>query len=187
MTRPAARARPVRGQHDGAVLIVLAGLPGTGKSAVAEAVGRALVVPVLSVDPVEAAMHRAGIDPGQPTGLAAYAVVEAVAGEILGLGQSVVVDAVNAVEPARGMWRDLSRRYRVPLRWIEVVCTDAGLHRRRLEGRSRGLGATDELSWHDVERRRDEYEPLTDDRLLLDTTRDLATNVALALDHLRPA
>jgi predicted kinase len=56
------------------MLIVMAGLPGSGKSAVADAVGRALNLPVLSVDPIEAAMCRAGIDRTQPTGLAAYVV-----------------------------------------------------------------------------------------------------------------
>jgi hypothetical protein len=96
-------------EEDASVLIVMAGLPGSGKSAVAEAVGRALKLPVLSVDPIEAAMCRAGIERTQPIGLAAYVVAEAVAGDILALGQSVVVDAVNAVEPARQMWRELAK------------------------------------------------------------------------------
>jgi hypothetical protein len=72
------------------------------------------------------------------------------------------------------------------LRWIEVECTDATLHRRRLESRSRGMPALSEPSWHDVQLRRDEYESWTDDRLLLDTTVDLPTNLALALRYLGP-
>jgi len=54
-----------------AVLVAMSGLPGSGKSAVAEDLGRALPAAVLSVDPVEAAMWRAGVDRKQPTGLAA--------------------------------------------------------------------------------------------------------------------
>ena len=61
------------------VLIVLAGLPGAGKSTVADALGRARGWPVLSVDPVEAALLHSGIDSAQPTGLAAYVAVEALA------------------------------------------------------------------------------------------------------------
>ncbi|MEV5321784.1 AAA family ATPase [Streptomyces sp. NPDC052687] len=53
------------------MLIVMAGLPAAGKSSVAEGLGRALPAAVVSVDPVEAAMWRAGVDRGQPTGLAA--------------------------------------------------------------------------------------------------------------------
>ena len=36
-----------------ALLIVLSGLPGTGKSAIADGIGRATGLPVLSVDPIE--------------------------------------------------------------------------------------------------------------------------------------
>lgn len=44
------------------MLVVMTGLPGTGKSAVAEAVAKALCAPVFSVDPLEAVLLRAGID-----------------------------------------------------------------------------------------------------------------------------
>jgi predicted kinase len=80
------------------MLIVMAGLPGSGKSTVAEGLGRRLAAPVLSVDPVESALWRAGISREEPTGLAAYVVVEAMAADVLALGQTVVVDAVNDVE-----------------------------------------------------------------------------------------
>jgi predicted kinase len=139
-------------------------------------------VPVLSVDPIEAAMCRAGVDRAQPTGLAAYVVAEAIAGDIPALGQTVIVDAVNAVEPARQMWRDLAASYAAVLRWIEVVCSDPDVHRRRLERRSRGDEAVSEPIWEGVQIRRGEYERWTDDRLTLDTTLELATNVALAVE-----
>ncbi len=50
------------------MLIAVAGLPGVGKSSVAEALGRELRAPVVSVDPIEAAMRRAGVGRAQPTG-----------------------------------------------------------------------------------------------------------------------
>ena len=61
------------------LLVVTAGLPATGKSTIAEVVGNRLGIPVLSVDPIEAAILSAGIDSAQPTGLAAYLVAEAMA------------------------------------------------------------------------------------------------------------
>lgn len=164
------------------MLIVMAGLPGSGKSAIADELGRALSLPILSVDPIEAAMYRAGIDRTQPIGLAAYAVAEAIASNILALGQDVIVDAVNAVEPARQMWRDLATAHKTSLRWIEVECSDADLHKTRLESRQRG--ALYEPTWEEVQARRIEYEPWTDDRLVLDTTRDLVDNVAAGLRYL---
>ncbi|MFE7271474.1 AAA family ATPase [Streptomyces sp. NPDC057623] len=169
------------------MLIVMAGLPATGKSSVAEELGRALPAAVVAVDPVEAAMWRAGVDRGQPTGLAAYLVAEAVADGVLALGQSAIVDAVNAVEAARRQWRVLADRRGVPVAFIEVVCSDPLLHRRRLQGRSRGIAGFEEPTWEAVRRRRAEFEPWTDERLVLDSTADLATNVKKAQEYLRPA
>jgi len=39
-------------------LIVMAGLPGSGKSTVAEGLSRHFALPLISVDPIEAAMWR---------------------------------------------------------------------------------------------------------------------------------
>ncbi|MER5900152.1 AAA family ATPase [Streptomyces mirabilis] len=102
------------------MLIVMAGLPAAGKSSVAQRLGRALPAVVVPVDPVEAAMWRAGVDRAQPTGLAAYLVAEAVADGVLALGQSAVIDAVNAVEAARRQWRALADRHRVSVAFIEA-------------------------------------------------------------------
>ncbi len=147
-----------------AVLVVLAGLPGSGKSAVADAVGHALGATVVSVDPVEAAMWRAGVARDQPTGLAAYVVAEAVAEHQLALGRPVVVDAVNAVA---------------------VTCPDRSVHRARLEGRRRDLPGFPEPTWADVVRLEDDLAPWTDPRLELDSTRPLDGLVADVLADLR--
>jgi predicted kinase len=72
--------------------------PGTGKSELARQVAGHLSIAVLSVDPIEAPMLRAGIAQSFETGLAAYLVVEAIAGAQLALGQSVIVDAVETCE-----------------------------------------------------------------------------------------
>jgi predicted kinase len=81
-------------------LIVLSGLPGSGKSALAEGLSRILSMPVFSVDPIEAAMWRGGLAKAQ-TGIAAYGVAISLADEHLRLGHSVVIDAVNPVEASR--------------------------------------------------------------------------------------
>ena len=73
--QPTAAAQPL--------LVVTAGLPATGKSTIAEVVGNRLGLPVLSVDPIEAAILSAGIDSAQPTGLAAYLVAETMAEGVL--------------------------------------------------------------------------------------------------------
>ena len=47
-------------------LIIFSGLPGTGKSALAEAVGRRLGLPVFAKDCLEATLLRAELTPSNP-------------------------------------------------------------------------------------------------------------------------
>jgi predicted kinase len=149
-------------------LIVLSGLPGSGKTALAEGLSRNLSIPVFSVDPIEAAMWRAGLDKSD-TGVAAYEVVHALADEHLRLRIPAIVDAVNPVEAPRAAWRKLASKHRVTLKIIECVCSDETILRQRIESRVRSVAATHELTWAGLQKRRAEYEAWTDQRLVLDT------------------
>jgi predicted kinase len=166
-------------------LIVVSGLPGSGKSTVADGLSRALSMPVFSIDPIEAAMWRNGLDKKQ-TGIAAYEVAAALADEHLRLGHSVIIDAVNPVEAPRAGWRALAAKYRADLKIIECVCANEATHRRRIEARRRNIDGMPEIPWSRVLERRAEYEPWTDERLTLDTS--IGTSEKLlddVLDYLR--
>ena len=165
------------------MLIVLSGLPGTGKSAVADGIARALRLPVLSVDPLESAILRAGIPPSFETGLAAYLVAETLADEYMTAGLDPVIDAVNSVEQAREMWRALARKHRAPLRVIECLVSDSAVHAARLTSRERGLALT-EPTGEDVERRRAEWTDWPEPHLTLDALDGIEVNVASALAYL---
>ncbi|WP_142140521.1 ATP-binding protein [Acidovorax sp. SLBN-42] len=167
-------------------LVVMAGLPGAGKSTIAEIVGARLGATVVSVDPIESAILRAGIDADQPTGLAAYLVAEQIAEKELDSGRTVIVDAVNAGEAARLQWRDLADRTDVRLRVIEVVCSDERLHRERLEKRERRLPHLDETTWRAVEQSLEGYAAWTGPssalpRVTIDSIGSLGSNVDAAL------
>lgn len=169
----------------GSVLVVISGLPASGKSAVADELGRRLRATVLSVDPIEAAIWRSGIRPSFETGVAAYEVVAVLAESQLRLGQSVIADAVNSLRVAREMWRRAARHAGEPVRVIEIVCSDVDLHRRRLADRVRGIDGFPEPSWDDVVARREEWEEWQEDRLLLDSIEPLADNVDRALAYVQ--
>lgn len=172
------------------MLVAMAGLPGTGKSAVAEGMSAALGWPVVSVDPLESSILRAGIDSDQPTGLAAYLVAETIVESVLRSGQCVIVDAVNAVAPAREQWVLLAQRLGYSAVFIETVCSDRDVHRRRLEERRRDLAHIAEPSWHAVEQSLDEYAPWSGlaeslPRLTLDTVAPLSQLVEQAVAFAR--
>ena len=162
----------------------MAGLPAAGKSTVAEGLARAVGCAVLSVDPVEAAMWRAGVGREQPTGLAAYVVVEVLAAEQLALGHGVIIDAVNGVGPAREQWRGLAGRTGSALAFIEVRCSDEAEHRRRLEGRQRRIDGFPEPTWESVQARRVRFADWHDERLVLDSIAPVDDTVRLALEYL---
>jgi predicted kinase len=127
-------------------------------------------------------MWRSGIAREEPTGLAAYVVASALADGQLGLGATVVVDAVNPVEEARRAWRDLAARHGVRLRICEVVCSDRGEHRRRVEKRDSDLDGLTVPTWDDVIKR--EYEPWTEPRLTVDTVHSRAECLAAVFAYI---
>jgi predicted kinase len=154
------------------VLVILSGVPGVGKSAVAAELADRLSAVHLSIDPVEDAMLGAGLPAGWQTGVAAYEVTRAAAELNLARGRVVVVDAVNDSEPARATWRTAADRTQVPLVCVLLTCSDEGEHRRRLEGRVRGFGRLAEPTWPQVVERLASYQSW-EDCVVVDTGRPL--------------
>ncbi len=170
------------------MFVAMAGLPGTGKSTIGQVVASRLGIPVVSVDPIETAILQAGIDPGQPTGLAAYLVAETLAERVLDSGSGVMVDAVNAVTPAREQWVNLANRLHEPLKLIEVICSDPELHRSRIEKWRRSMPHI-QLTWNAVEQSFEDYADWTGAsaaiaRITLDSVDPLGVNVDRALAFL---
>ena len=164
------------------MLVVLGGLPGTGKTTIARRLSKRLGAAHVRVDSITTAMSRAGVDPGQPTGIASYLVAEAVAEECFRAGTPVVVDAVNPVKAARRQWHDLAVRTGERLRVVELVCPKEDEHRRRLETPAEDLAGTG-LTWADVAAR--VYEPWDEPRLVVDTLEPLDACLARVEEYVR--
>lgn len=165
------------------MLVQICGLPGTGKTTIAGRLADHRAVVLLRIDAIEAAMWRNGLTPEQ-TGVAAYSVAHAIALPHLRRGLIVLADAVSAVSAARDGWRATAELAAVPLRVIETVCPDPEEHRRRVEGRVSDLAGFEMPSWERVQLGAADYEARTDERLVLDTSRDLQGNVDEALAYL---
>jgi len=168
-----------------AVLVVVSGLPGSGKSALADALAAHLGAVHLSIDVAEEAMLAVGLAHDWTTGVAAYEAAGALASLNLGLGSVVVVDAVNDSEAARSTWRSAAGRAAADLRFLVTVCSDEDEHRRRLAMRSRPFLNVREPTWEDVQRRAAKYEPWLEPHTVIDTLQPLSRSLAQAVLALR--
>jgi predicted kinase len=175
---------------NGQVLVVMMGLPGTGKSAIAEGIARAISAPVFSVDPLEATLNRAGITREHRSDYAAYDLAGMLARSHLALGQSAIVDAANWVEVSRAWWRDIAVEFGVRRCVVECVCSSRELHLARLNTRERDLPGFlyEPRGDHSlIERFHAEYEPCSDVRLVLDGVDPLDENIRKAIAYVRGA
>lgn len=171
------------------LFIVLAGLPGTGKSEIAEAVGRELSIPVFAKDWLEATVLQSGfINPtngGAASISVGYELLTTLAARQLELGQSLILDSVASTESIRSKWRSLAGSYRVAWKVIECLCSDETVHRSRLARRKRGIPGWRELDWSDIQKVASYYAPWSEPRLILEAVNPLDVNLALALAYLR--
>lgn len=159
-------------------LVVMGGLPGSGKSYVARTLAADLECSLLTADTVELGLRVAGFGDDQPVGLAAYGVLQAVATEQLSLGLTVIADAVNIHPEARATWMEVARGASADLVVIEVVCSDQQLHRRRLEQRDDDVPPVD---WAHVQELRERYVPWPVPTTVVDTAAQVELS---ALDSL---
>lgn len=151
--------------------IVFSGLPGTGKSTLAEALGRKLSIPVFAKDWLEATLLTCELipsNPNKPLGSTGYQLLTTLAQRQLMLGQSVILDSVASTRSIRDTWKYLSEQYQAKWCVIECICSDESFHRTQLLKRERGIPGWHELQWSDVENVKGYYLPWEGERLILD-------------------
>ena len=148
------------------ILIVVGGLPATGKSTVASALVRRTGFAFVRVDRIEQAIiSSAELRP--PLGPVGYMVAYGVAAEQLRHGVSVVSECVNPLAATRDAWRDIAAGNGAGLLEVELICTDLAAHRTRVQTREVDIPGLALPSWREVLER--DYEPWDHDHLVIDT------------------
>jgi predicted kinase len=167
-------------------VVVFTGLPGTGKSTLAELVASRIRAPAFAGDWVLGALAPHGVlnDLDRSALLSLYYdVLGMLVTRQLLLGQSAVVDCLLD-DAVAARWRELAARFDASLVIVECVCSDPDLHRQRVEGRERGIPGWHEVDWEHVQRMRVEFPPLGVERLMVDAVDALEDNARSVLDHL---
>ena len=148
------------------MLIIFAGLPGTGKTTLAKEISRRIGAVYLRIDSIEQAITNSSLAI-HPTEDAGYLVGYALAEDNLRLGWTVVADSVNPIEMTRADWLAVAERVACAAVEIEVVCSEESEHRRRVETREPDLPGAVLPSWQDVLARG--YDAWDRPRVVIDT------------------
>jgi predicted kinase len=175
---------------NGPLVVLFTGPPGTGKSTLADSIGREIRAPVFASDwlmaPLRqvATVHDAVMAlPHTERWSLVHALLDQLVEKQLRNDQSALVDCVARVGAER-RFAATAARHGAPFFAVECTCVDEDLHRRRIEGRVRGIPGWYELDWKDVEVTLRNYEPLDCTKLVVDAGDLLDTNLARVRAHL---
>lgn len=170
------------------MLVIICGLPATGKTTLARALARQIGAVHLRVDTIEQAIVRSGLA-AQPLGPAGYMVAYALAEDHLRHGLTVVAESVSPLAVTRDAWRDVAVRAGVAAVEAEIVCSDPAEHRHRAEHRTVDIPDLALPSWDAIVNR--DYEPWNREHAVIDTAGcDVAacvTKLRQALSQVRPS
>ncbi|MGA3092635.1 MAG: AAA family ATPase [Terriglobales bacterium] len=156
-------------------LIIFGGLPGTGKTTIAQLLARKLGAVYLRIDSIEQAIRDCGVL-DKSLDDAGYRIGYAVAEDNLRLGRTVIADSVNPLRLTRDSWVSVAHRTRARPIEVEVACTDAEQHRQRVETRIADIKGLRLPTWQEVISR--EYDLWEREHIVIDTaSRNVADNV----------
>ncbi|MGW5653817.1 AAA family ATPase [Streptomyces humi] len=164
------------------MLIVIGGLPGTGKTTLARLLAARIGAVHLRIDTIEQAIVRSGLA-RHPVGPAGYVIGYALAGEHLQQGLTVIAESVNPLAVTRDSWQSVGSQAAAPVVEVEVVCSDPDEHRERVTMRSTDIPDLPLPDWQQVVNR--DYEPWNREHIVIDTAgQDPQQSLALLLHHL---
>ncbi len=159
------------------MLIIIGGLPGTGKTTIARELAHQLGAVHLRIDSIEQAIWDSGVV-SRSLNDAGYRVGYAIAEDNLRVGRTVIADSVNPLPLTRDAWVEVANRAQVSAIEIEVKCSNASEHRHRVENRMADIPGLRLPTWQEVVSR--DYHPWDREHVVIDTaSRSVEQNIKI--------
>ena len=162
------------------VMIVIGGIPGVGKSTLANALSKGLGIPVFSKDELEAAVARKGICSSKDMHGVGYEIMATLAKSQIANGNSAIFDFIASKSRVNDLWPQLLN---TDIKYIECICSNEDVHKERIQSRKRNIEGWYELTWEDVLSIKRNYQPLMSERLTIDSVNNLSTNIERAIEY----
>ena len=157
-------------------LFIFSGLPGTGKTTLSKHLAQAMGAVHLRIDTLEQGLRDLC---GVKVEGEGYRLAYRIAADNLQLGLDVIADSCNPIELTRREWKQVANNNGAAFINIEIVCSDDGEHRHRVESRRADISGLKLPTWNDVVNR--DYHNWTEDRIVIDTAGQSASECLQAL------
>lgn len=148
------------------MLIIFGGLPAAGKSTLAKEIAAHLGGTFIRIDTIEQAILNSALNVTVVED-AGYVIGYSVAKDNLMLGRTVVAESVNPIELTRQAWLQIAQDAGCTSVEVEIICSDASEHQRRVESRVADIANLKQPNWQEVVTR--EYEPWSREHIVIDT------------------
>lgn len=160
-----------------ATLYIFSGLPASGKSTLAQRLSKEIQAAYFRIDTIEQGVYDLCKFKVTSEG---YRLSYRIIADNLKLGVSCIADSCNPIRLTRKEWRDVATGAGVRFVDIEVVCSDAEEHQRRVQSRRGDLKGMSIPTWDQVLERA--YDPWDEKRIVVDTA---GISIAKAFDGLQ--
>jgi predicted kinase len=168
------------------MLVLVCGLPGTGKSTVAERIAELLPASLLRTDVVRKELFP---DPTYASEESArvYDELFSRASERLHAGEHVVLDATFRQRDLRERAADVAADAGTEFRLVRVTCAES-IVRERIERRQREEDDESDADFSVYNQLKDEFEPIEgDDHVVVDNSGDLSETLSAVDEAFRAA
>lgn len=166
------------------VAILVAGVPGAGKSTLAEGLARELRAPVFSLDwQLGTLTSFQQLTDEDIEALAETMLIAGLARQ-LQLGLDVVLDVTGHEAQERERYQRVAESLGARFVGVECVCSDPQVHRSRIEGRDRGIpGWRPTVAWEHVQRMQGRWQAWPEPHLVVDAaTQDAEASLKQVLE-----